>query len=326
MSRKLNVCIIQSPMNFNTAESLAYLKKEVDRVMGGYVKPELIIGVEYGLGRQPSVVPGKVTEYLGAIAKEYGIYLIPGTMMEKSATLPDGEVYNTCPVFDPDGKMIYAYRKKVPFKPGEISSPSQDDGYCVFKIPEKDITIGVLICYDQFFPEISRTLALKGAEMIVCPALDPMEYDYICDIIPRARALENELFYIWTCGTGNTPSGTCCGHSTIINPEGGVVYKCGSEPMVYTTTLDFDEVTRKRIYGRDQHLNSLRKFNVQYPYAGRLEEAPVYENMPELTYNPKEYLERTAEIGMSTIPHIPDREEKELTDKKLEVLLDEIQN
>lgn len=325
MNRKLNVSIIQSPMNRDTAESLAYIKKEVDRVMSGYVKPELIIGVEHGLGRGLCTVPGKVTEYLGEIAKEYGIYFIPGTLSEKSDSLPDGEFYNTCPVFAPDGSMIRAYRKKVPFKPGEPSSPSEDDEYCVFKIPEKDITVGVLICYDQFFPEIARTLALEGAEMIVCPALDPMEYDYICDIIPRARALENELFYIWTCGTGDTPSGTCCGHSTIVNPEGGVVYKCSSDPMVYTTTLDFEEVTRKRIYGRDQHLNSLRRFKVKYPYAGRLEEAPVYENMPQLTYTPKEYLERTAGIGVSTIPHIPDAEQKKCADEKLAALMKEIE-
>ena len=152
-----------------------------------------------------------------------------------------------------------------------------------------------MVCYDQFFPEIARTLALEGAELLVCPALDPMEYDYICDIIPRARALENELFYIWTCGTGNTPSGTCCGHSTIVNPEGAVVYKCGSLPMVYTAVLDFEEVTRKRIYGRDQHLNSLREFKVKYPYAGKVADAPVYKNLPGLTKNSQEYLKRIEE-------------------------------
>lgn len=295
MNRKLNVSIIQSPMNPSTAESLQYFKNQVDGLMKGYVKPELVIGVEHGLGRDVQPIPGEATEYLGQIAKEYGIYLIPGTMSEKAGDTPEEGFYNTCPVFAPDGSMIRAYRKKVPFRPGEPSRPSEDDEYCIFKIPEKDITVGVLICYDQFFPEIARTLALEGAEMLVCPALDPMEYDYICDIIPRARALENELFYIWTCGTGSTGAGTCCGHSTIVNPEGQVVYKCGSLPMVYTAVLDFEEVTRKRICGRDQHLNSLREFKVKYPYAGKLEEAPVYKNMPGLTRNPQEYQERLRE-------------------------------
>nr|WP_317428896.1 carbon-nitrogen hydrolase family protein [uncultured Blautia sp.] len=295
MKRTLNVSIIQSPMNPDTTESLQYLKEQVERLMSGYVKPELIIGVEHGLGRDLHRIPGKTIEFLGEIARKYGIYFIPGTMSEMAGEEEKDGFYNTCPVFGPDGSLLRAYRKKVPFRPGEPSLPSEDDEYCIFEIPEKHIKVGILICYDQFFPEIARTLALEGAELLVCPALDPMEYDYICDILPRARALENELFYIWTCGTGNTPSGTCCGHSTIVNPEGGVVYKCGSLPMVYTAVLDFDEVIRKRIYGRDQHLNSLREFKVKYPYSGRLEEAPVYENMPGLTKNPQEYLERISE-------------------------------
>lgn len=321
MNRKLNVSIIQSPMNPDTAMSLSYLKEQVDRLMTGYVKPELIIGVEHGLGRGIHRIPGTVTEYLGEIAKEYGIYFIPGTMSEEAE---EGGFYNTCPVFAPDGSLLRAYRKKVPFRPGEPSLPSEDDEYCIFKIPEKDITVGVLICYDQFFPEIARTLALEGAELIVCPALDPMEYDYICDILPRARALENELFYIWTCGTGNTPSGTCCGHSTIVNPEGAVVYKCGSTPMVYTAVLDFEEVSRKRLYGRDQHLNSLRRFQVKYPYAGRLEEAPVYRDMPGLTCNPGEYLARSAELGISTIPRMPQEKEKQAYEERIEALRREL--
>ena len=295
MKRTLNVSIIQSPMNPDTTESLQYLKEQVERLMSGYVKPELIIGVEHGLGRDLHRIPGKTIEFLGEIARKYGIYFIPGTMSEMAGEEEKDGFYNTCPVFGPDGSLLRAYRKKVPFRPGEPSLPSEDDEYCIFEIPEKHIKVWILICYDQFFPEIARTLALEGAELLVCPALDPMEYDYICDILPRARALENELFYIWTCGTGNTPSGTCCGHSTIVNPEGGVVYKCGSLPMVYTAVLDFDEVIRKRIYGRDQHLNSLREFKVKYPYSGRLEEAPVYENMPGLTKNPQEYLERISE-------------------------------
>lgn len=295
MNRKLNVSIIQSPMNPDTTESLQYLKEQMDRVMSGYVKPELIIGVEHGLGREVHPIPGKVTEFLGEIAREHGIYFIPGTMSEAAGETEEDGFYNTCPVFGPDGSLLKAYRKKVPFRPGEPSRPSEDDEYCIFEIPEKNIKVGVLVCYDQFFPEIARTLALEGAELLVCPALDPMEYDYICDIIPRARALENELFYIWTCGTGNTPSGTCCGHSTIVNPEGAVVYKCGSLPMVYTAVLDFEEVTRKRIYGRDQHLNSLREFKVKYPYAGKVADAPVYKNLPGLTKNPQEYLKRIEE-------------------------------
>lgn len=141
-------------------------------------------------------------------------------------------------------------------------------------------------------------LALKGAELIVCPSLDPFEYRHIPEILPRARALENELYYIWTCGTGHVGSGTACGSSVIVDPEGDIVFKCPEVPALITKTLDFDQVMLKRAYGRDQHLNSLKYFKIQYPYAGKIEEAPVYEQIGELTKDKEEYQKKTAEIGM----------------------------
>ena len=301
MNRTLNVSIIQMPPG-DTPANLAYLRGAVDTLMNGYVRPELVIGVEFGISAQPCPVPGAVTDFLGAIAKKHGIYFIPGTMAESAPELPQGAFYNTCPVFGPDGTLLASYRKKTPFRPGEGSVPSTDDRLCTFYIPEKDITVGLLICYEQFFPEIPRALALQGAELLVCPALDPMEYAYIPDIIPRARALENELFYIWTCGAGNGAKGTLCGGSTIVDPEGAVVYKCGEGPMLITQTLDFAQVARKRLCGRDQHLNSLRSFHVPTPYAGRVGEAPVYRDMPPLTQTPDEYAKRLEEQGLAPLP------------------------
>ena len=324
MSRKLTVAIVQPTLNSNMGESLLEFKKTVDRIMLGYVKPELVIGVEHGLGRQTDTVPGTITRFMSALAKKHGIYLIPGTFSETASELPEGAYYNTVPVFAPDGSMIDVYRKKAPFKPGEPSVPSGDDHYCLFDIKEKNIKIGVQICYDQFFPEISRTLALKGAEMIVCPALDPMEFDYIPDIIPRVRALENELFYIWTNGVGNTPTATCCGHSTIVDPEGKVIYKCGSGPMTYTAILDFDEVTNKRLYGRDQHLNCLRRFQIKYPYADKLDEAPVYEGMPQVTYDPIAYVQRAQEIGIGNQFSKPTADETSVLEAEMASLIEDI--
>lgn len=311
-NRKLNVSVIQMPI-LDTEGSLAYIREAVDNLMGGTLRPELVVGVEYGLGFAPQRIDSDFIDYLGAIAKKYGIYFVPGTFAEISDELPEGETYNTCPVFGPDGELIDVYRKKAPYYPVEASIPSSSPDYCTFYIPEKDITVGLQICYDQFFPEISRTLALEGAELILTPSYDPAEYDFIPDVIPRTRALENECFYIWTNGVDGP-----CGNSTIIDPEGQVIYKCDSTAMTYTTTLDFSEVTRKRFYGQDQHLNSLRYFNLQYPYAGRLEEAPVYEGWPELTVDGAAYDARVAEIGMSTMSRKMDENMQAEQDKILD--------
>lgn len=322
-NRKLNVSVIQMPI-LDTEESLEYLRKAVDGLMGGTLRPELVVGVEYGLGFTPQRMDSDFISYLGAIAKKYGIYFVPGTFAEISDDLPEGETYNTCPVFGPDGELIDVYRKKAPYYPVEASAPSSSPDYCTFYIPEKDITVGLQICYDQFFPEISRTLALGGAELILTPSYDPAEYDFIPDVIPRTRALENECFYIWTNGVGGP-----CGNSTIIDPEGQVIYKCDSTEMTYTTTLDFSEVTKKRLYGQDQHLNSLRYFNLQYPYAGRLDEAPVYEGWPELTVDGAAYDARVSEIGMSTMPREMDSkmqaEQDRLLDEKMKSIRESAQ-
>lgn len=315
MNRQLNVSIIQMPIR-DTPANLIYLREAVDSLMRGYVRPELVIGVECGISVEPQGIPGPITAYLGAIAKKHGIYFIPGTMSESAP----GEYYNTCPVFAPDGALLAAYRKKAPFRPGEGSAPSGDNSYCLFRIPEKDITVGVLVCYDQFFPEIPRTLALGGAELIVCPALDPVEYDHIPDILPRARALENECYYIWTCGAGEGSKGTLCGSSIIADPEGAVVYKCGATPALLTKTLDFEMVTRKRLCGRDQHLNALRRFDIRAPYANRVWEAPVYRGMPPITDNPEEYVQRLQEMGLETLP--PAQADPAQADEALDALFE----
>lgn len=295
--RFLNVSIMQHSMSPDTAVNLDMIERSVEALMIGYVRPELVIGVEFGIGKVPMTVEDEAIYRLGLLAKKHGIYFIPGTFAESAKELQSGQYYNTCPVFSPDGTLIRTYRKKVPFRPGELSMPSGDDEYCLFEIAEKNIRVGVQICYDQFFPEIARTLALKGAELIVCPSLDPFEYKHIPEILPRARALENELYYIWTCGTGQTGSGTCCGSSVIVDPEGAIVFKCPEVPALITKTLDFDQVILKRAYGRDQHLNSLRYFNISYPYGGRIGEAPVYDNIGELTNNKEEYQRKTAKLS-----------------------------
>ncbi len=303
MSKFLNVGIIQMPVSISMSDNLEYIKKSVDKMMSGYVTPELIMGVEYGISKfETDTIPGKATAFLSEIAKEYGIYFVPGTMAERSDELPEGAHYNTCPVFGPDGELIARYRKKAPFKPGESSVSCQSDDYCVFNIKEKDIKVGVLICYDHFFPEIPRTLALMGAELLLCPSSDPMEFDHIPDILPRARALENEAFFIWTSDakTETHPTNSC-GSSTIVNPQGHVVYKCDKMPMTYTATLNMDEVRLKREYGRDQHLKCLKEFNVASPFANNVSNAPVYETLGELTKTPAEYREKVKEIGMGVI-------------------------
>lgn len=122
-------------------------------------------------------IPGPTTEKLSQAAKKNNIVLVGGSLFEKS----NDKYYNTCPVFNTDGKLLGTYRKvHIPNDPHywEKFYFSSGNEYPVFET--ELCKIGVGICYDQWFPEVSRILALKGAQIIFYPTAigwtDSMKY------------------------------------------------------------------------------------------------------------------------------------------------------
>ena len=98
MDKFLNVGIIQMPVSQDTATNLKYIEEKVDDLMSTYHRPELIIGVEGGIGYfTPEEIPGPITDFLGEIAKKHEIYFIPGTMYEVSDEAEEGKFFNTAP-------------------------------------------------------------------------------------------------------------------------------------------------------------------------------------------------------------------------------------
>ena len=193
--------------------------------MNSYHRPEMIVGVEGGIGYFPSeTIPGHTTERLCAIAKKYGIYFLPGTMHEKSTELPGDMFYNSAPIINPLGEIIAVYRKMAPWAPAE-SQCALGKEYVVFDMPEKATKIGVLICYDSNFPEIARNLTLLGAEVLVKLTMDPEELYYVNKYVHYTRALENQAYFISTNGSGFFRSLSLYGSSQIINPEGQLLWE-----------------------------------------------------------------------------------------------------
>ena len=115
-------------------------------------------------------VPGPSTEVMGEKAREHGIYLVAGTLFEKSE---DGKIYQTAPFIGPDGRLIGKARETYPhhntpimFLKGAGVSPGSPK-YPVF---DTEIgRIGIVVDFDIIRPEISRSLALKGAELVFWP-------------------------------------------------------------------------------------------------------------------------------------------------------------
>lgn len=216
---------------------------------------------------------------------------IAGTMYEIDPSLPEGRFYNTAVVFNPEGKLIGKYRKMAPWRPGEdAAEPGKE--YLVFDIPERDTKVGVQICYDMNFPEISRNETLMGAEVLVKLTMDPQELFKLNQHIHYARALENQAYMVCTNGTGYFGGTHLYGHSQVITPEGNCIWEAEQEETVCVVTLDLDLVDRCRKYGTifmDHYMKHLFEYNFPMPYADDFRKAPLFEKLGTAPRNAEEY-------------------------------------
>ena len=299
MRRFLNIGIIQMPITTDIHENLSYLEDAVERIMLNPRKPDLVVGCESVAMDIGEPIPGPQSNIWAGIAKKHGIYFIPGSMGEWDEELsPDGPYYNTAPVYDPSGKLLCKYRKMAPYRPLEDGVPG--DKYCVFEIPERNTKIGLQICYDLNFPEISRNLTLLGAEVLVKITLDPSELYSINKHLHYARAVENQAYMVSVNATGPFMANLSYGNSMVVDPEGRLVWEAGENPCNAVITLDIDEVTRTRQYGSfhmDHYLQHLRDYNFPMPFAGNIADAPVYKNIDMTSQNIRLYLEARRKIN-----------------------------
>ncbi len=128
-------------------------------------------------------VPGPSTEFFGELAKAHNLHIVAG-LLERDQHL----IYNVAALIGPDGKLIGKYRK-VTLPRGEIEggiAPGSD--YPVFET--RFGKVGMMICYDGFFPEVARELSNRGAEVIAWPVwgCNPM--------LAAARACENHTYLV----------------------------------------------------------------------------------------------------------------------------------
>lgn len=203
-------------------------------------------------------LPGEVEDRYCKCARENSVWLIPGSIFER-----DGDkVYNTCPVINPEGEVVARHRKLFPFAPYEKGVAS-GDRFVVFDVPDAG-RVGLLICYDMWFPEAVRTLAWMGAEAIICPTMTTTIDRDVELSIARSNAATNQLWFL----NVNTAGDLGFGRSTVVGPDGTVIYTAGSMREIITVELDFNQVRRERergLFGGCQTLKSFRDRAVQFP-------------------------------------------------------------
>ncbi len=203
-------------------------------------------------------IPGPLTDQLCAIARQTGKWLVPGSLYELDA----GRIYNTALAISPAGAIVARYRKLFPWLPFEDGTTAGDE-FCVFDIPDVG-RFGLCICYDQWFPEVARTLTWLGAEVILQPTMTPTSDRALELVVSQATAIFNQCYFVGL--NGLSPLGG--GRSLIVDPDGRVLQQAGDHATILTEVLDLDHVTRTREFGTlglTQSLKQLRDSGRQFP-------------------------------------------------------------
>ena len=175
----------------------------------------------------------EVKSHIGTLAKQYGVNIVAGSV----SIVRDGKVFNTAMVFDRDGECIAEYDKTHLFTPmGEDDYFTGGDHLCRFTLD--GVKCGIIICYDIRFPELTRSLALQGLDMLFVLSQWPKERIFHLRTLTTARAIENQMFVVCcnSCGTaGKTVYG---GNSSVIEPFGKTLALAGENEEIITAACD----------------------------------------------------------------------------------------
>ena len=224
-------------------------------------------------------IPGPTTDVLSELSKELGVVII-ASLFEKRAA---GLYHNTTAVIDADGSYLGKYRKmhipddpgyyeKYYFTPGDSpvnGQQSEEAGYRIFET--KFAKIGVLICWDQWYPEAARITSLMGAEILFYPTAigwDTTETDpninreqyNAWQTIQRSHAIANGVHVVSVNRIGVEAEQQFWGGSFVANPHGSLLYLAShNQPEVHVQEIDLNLTEKYRStwpYLRDRRVDS----------------------------------------------------------------------
>ncbi len=231
----LYFCDIESPENFNLAEA----------------------------------IPGPTTERFEALAKELGVVII-ASLFEKRAK---GLYHNTTAVIDADGKYLGKYRKMhIPDDPGYYEKYYFTPGDLGYKVWDTKFgKLGVLICWDQWYPEAARITSLMGAEILFYPTAIGWDTNETSEVInkeqyeawqtiQRSHAVANGVHVVSVNRVGREADQQFWGGSFVANPHGRLLYLASHDKEeVHVQEIDSEVTEYYRTtwpYFRDRRIDS----------------------------------------------------------------------
>ena len=248
---KIKIAAIQMPTVTAKMENVrtvkTYLEKIKDENPDFVILPEMFC-CPYQTENFPIYAEkegGPVWQQLSGYAKQYGIYLIGGSMPEKDA---EGNVYNTSYIFDREGKQIGKHRKvhlfDIDVKGGQTFKESDTltagDSDTVFDTEFGKI--GVMLCFDIRFPELSRMMVNDGARIVFVPAAFNMTTGPAhWELSFRTRALDNQIYMVGCAPARDVSAGYISwGHSIVTDPWGRVTGMLDENEGILLAELDMD--------------------------------------------------------------------------------------
>ncbi|MBO5556094.1 MAG: carbon-nitrogen hydrolase family protein [Oscillospiraceae bacterium] len=192
---------------------------------------------------------GELVAAMASWAREKHILLVGGSIPE----LEDGKLYNTCFVFDEEGRQIARHRKVHLFQidvPGmrfsEAATFTPGDAITTFET--RYGTMGVAVCFDVRFPELFRAMAVRGAKIIFLPA----QFNMVTGpahwkMALMARALDNEVFMVGASAARYEGfSYECWGHSVVMDPYGEALAECDEKEQILYSKINLARVDKVR--------------------------------------------------------------------------------
>ena len=224
----------QGDLDANLTYVRAALKRVAEQGANLVVLPEMwSTGFAYKQLAELALRTEAVVSELCQLSAQHQLVII-GSQPEPAG---DGRVFNTIHVID-NGQVVARYRKLHLFSLlGEDKAFKGGDGWC---LAETSLgKIGVIICYDLRFPELSRRLALEGARVICVPAQWPKPRQEHWRTLLRARAIENQLYVVSCNACGQIGKLDFFGMSMVIDPKGELLADAGELPGEATALLDW---------------------------------------------------------------------------------------
>ena len=288
---KLPVALVQERNHGDAAANLAVIETRVAEAARAGAKLVLLQELHNGayFCQHEAVdefdlaepIPGPSTARLSALAKQHGVVLV-SSLFEKRAA---GLYHNTAVVFDADGSMAGKYRKMhIPDDPGFYEKFYFTPGDLGFTPIQTSVgKLGVLVCWDQWYPEAARMMALAGAELLLYPtaigwdpADAPDEKTRQRDawvLSHRGHAVANGLPVLSCNRVGHEPSPLGAsgidfwGNSIVLGPQGEVIAEAGTTPTLLLAEVDMqrsEHVRRIWPFLRDRRIDAYSDLTKRY--------------------------------------------------------------